>query len=29
VLFTVQGFLPPGFILPLANGLVMLGFTGY
>ncbi len=29
VLFTVQAHFHPGFILPLANGLVMLGFTGY
>ncbi|MDQ8038199.1 MAG: GGDEF domain-containing protein [Pedobacter sp.] len=29
VLFTVQRLLPPGFILPLANGLIMLGFSGY
>lgn len=29
ILFVVQDRLPPGFVLPLANGLVILGFTGY
>ena len=29
ILYVVQGSLPPGFVLPLANGMVMLGFTGY
>jgi diguanylate cyclase (GGDEF)-like protein len=29
ILFAVQRELPPAFILPLANGLVLLGFTGY
>ncbi len=29
VLFMVQQYWPPGFILPLSNGLVMLGFAGY
>src|SRR6202008_4261104 len=29
ILFVVQDALPAGFVLPLSNGLVMLGFTGY
>lgn len=29
LMFLVQDALPKGFILPLANGLVMFGFTGY
>lgn len=29
VLFVIQRALPAGFVLPLANGLTMLGFTGY
>jgi diguanylate cyclase (GGDEF)-like protein len=29
VLFTVQNDLPPAFILPIINGLALLGFTGY
>ncbi len=29
ILFVVQRQLPPAFILPLANGLILLGFTGY
>ncbi|MDP2228823.1 MAG: GGDEF domain-containing protein [Moraxellaceae bacterium] len=29
MLFAVQRQLPPAFVLPLSNGLVMLGFTGY
>ena len=29
ILYVVQGSLPPGFVFPLANGMVMLGFTGY
>ena len=29
VLFAVQDSLPGGFILPIANGLVMLGYAGY
>jgi diguanylate cyclase (GGDEF)-like protein len=29
LMFAVQRELPAGFVLPLANGLVILGFTGY
>ena len=29
VLLAVQAWLPPGFVLPLANGLLMLGLAGY
>lgn len=29
ILLAVQAHLPAGFILPLANGLLMLGITGY
>jgi hypothetical protein len=29
ILFTVQNALPPAFILPIVNGLALLGFTGY
>lgn len=29
ILFAVQGHLPHGFVLPLANGMVMFGFAGY
>jgi diguanylate cyclase (GGDEF)-like protein len=29
ILFAVQAQLPAAFILPLSNGMVMLGFTGY
>jgi diguanylate cyclase (GGDEF)-like protein len=29
ILFAIQGQLPAAFVLPLSNGMVMLGFTGY
>ena len=29
ILFALQAALPPAFILPLANGMVLLGFVGY
>jgi len=29
VLLAVQAALPPGFVLPLANGMLMLGLAGY
>jgi diguanylate cyclase (GGDEF)-like protein len=29
VLLAVQRYLPPGFVLPVANGMAMLGFAGY
>ncbi len=29
LLLVLQAYAPPGFILPLANGLLMLGLTGY
>jgi len=29
IMFVVQASLPPGFVLPLANALITLGFIGY
>lgn len=29
IFLAVQAYAPPAFILPVANGIIMLGFTGY